>query len=48
MGSLLGKLTQFVRSPQGKSLIQKAEKAAQDPKTQQEVKDAAAKAEKSL
>jgi hypothetical protein len=48
MGSLLGKITQFARSPQGKSLLQKAEKAAQDPKTQKTVEDAAAKVEKRL
>jgi hypothetical protein len=48
MGSLLGKLAQFARSPQGKGLIQKAEKAAEDPKNQQAAEDAAAKVEKKL
>jgi hypothetical protein len=43
MGSLLGKLVQFAKSPQGKKLAQEAEKVAENPKAQQEVKNVASK-----
>jgi hypothetical protein len=46
MGSLLNKVISFARSPQGKKLIHKAEKVAEDPKTRKEVEDLAAKAGK--
>jgi len=43
MGSLLEKIMQFAKSQQGKKLVQEAEHAAEDPKTQQEVKNVASK-----
>ncbi len=46
--SLLGKVIRFAQSPQGKKLINRAEKAAQDPKTRKEVEDVASQVEKKL
>lgn len=43
MASLLSKVIRFARSPQGKKLIQKAEKVAEDPKTRQKVEGVASR-----
>lgn len=40
---LLTKVMQFAKSPQGKKAIREAERAAENPKTQQAAKDEARK-----
>jgi|tagenome__1003787_1003787.scaffolds.fasta_scaffold19615449_1 hypothetical protein len=37
--SLLGRISQFAKSPQGKKLVKQAEQMAKDPKTKQKIQD---------
>ena len=39
MGSLLKRLGDFARSPQGRELIEKGKKAAQDPEKQRKLRE---------
>ncbi len=39
MASLFKKLSDFARSPQGRELIAKAKKAAQDPENQRKLRE---------
>ena len=43
MASLMKKLSDFARSPQGKDLIAKGKKAVQDPENQRKLKEMRAK-----
>lgn len=40
MASLMDKVTRFARSPKGRSMTDKAVKAAKDPKNQERARDA--------
>jgi hypothetical protein len=40
MASIWQRLTDFLRSPQGRKLTEQVKRAAQDPRNQQRVKDA--------
>ncbi|AHH98071.1 hypothetical protein GCM10010174_05180 [Kutzneria viridogrisea] len=46
MASLMSKLTDFLRSPQGRKLTEQVKRAAQDPKNQQRVREAVRKLRK--
>ena len=40
MAGMLGKLSQFARSPKGRELTQKAQRYAKDPETRRKIADA--------
>ena len=40
MAGMIGKLSQFARSPKGRELAQKAQRAAKDPETRRKIADA--------
>ena len=40
MAGMLGKLSQFARSPKGRELTEKAQRAAKDPATRRKIADA--------
>jgi hypothetical protein len=46
MAGMLKKLTDFARSPQGRELIAKGKKMAQDPRNQQRLKELGARMNK--
>ena len=46
MASLLKKLGEVARSPQGRELVEKGKKAAQDPENQRKIRELRAKLSK--